>query len=175
MEVGGPPVGTFGTPVVGGEPLEGVTGANVVDPGTWVVEVVAVEMVVEVAATGGTEVVDSPGTSGMAPAGPAPYAQPTTVARAMATGKRKDRRRTGTGFGGFGGRAQIPASASTRHRVDAGECTSEPVVKTGRCPSACSDHGCSPHSSLSRPVHRPERGWEPSETGDVHGLHPMDG
>ena len=34
---------------------------------------------------------------------------------------------------------------------------------------------CRPHSVLSRPAHRPDRGSSPGATFDVHGMQPMDG
>jgi hypothetical protein len=37
------------------------------------------------------------------------------------------------------------------------------------------DQRCNPHSVLSEPAQRPERGSSPSATGWVHGWQPMDG
>ncbi len=43
------------------------------------------------------------------------------------------------------------------------------VVVVGAAP------GCSPHSVLANPAHRPARGSSPGATGRVHGAQPMEG
>lgn len=73
-------------------------------------------------------------------------------------------------------RASQPSSARPRavgHEAVLGRCAPNPPA-TPAAPAAPLASSCKPHSVLSRPAQRPERGCSPAATGLVQGQHPME-
>jgi hypothetical protein len=178
--VGGPPVGTLGTPLPGGMVVVVAAGAVVdvvapgvvsvlegtvvVAPGTVVVAPGAVVVGAVVVATGAVVVVVPPSAAACPMPTPRVRANEATMARMS----RMERRQSGNG------KVNGLETSTKRDGTPAPRGHPSRTSPPGESPASAQE-SCSPHSVLSRSAHRPARASSPSATGRVHGQQPMDG